>query len=321
MFREKSLIEINSFGKTINMHVKTILACMLIMGVFHSSRVNSEEVGLLENNMHWSRLEFKTYLLFVSLKADVGFSKVKSSEIVKDFYNPPDKELLMPDGDEIFLLTMNSDNFGRKSDVSFLFEPDLTGLQINQVDSGRKNFIRTYRFGQKGVYRRDIFPKEQEEDLPNSKWTKLEHHEYPHPPEMKISQLTTNAALFYIVSAANLVNPGDSFTFHTFGKKHLNKIVLKVEDRPTIDVDYSERGNNGTRQVEDVIEVIRISITATPVGNHGGENEFEFLGLKEDIKIYVEPKNRIPVRVSSRVKVLGSVDIDLKNVQLMTQPK
>ena len=289
---------------------------ILLASVLYFPSANCEPVALDETNLHWSKLEFKAYLILVPLTADVEFTKVNSSDAVSGFYNPADKPLIAPAGDELLLLTMNSDNFGRKSNVRFWFEPNLTGLETEQIDTGRKNYVRAYRFGQNGVYRRDIFPTKQEEDLPRNKWTKLEHHEYPHPPDFQSKQLTDSAALFYIVSAANLNKSGDTFTFYTFGKKHLSKIELKVEGTSDIDVDYYEHGTESKRRVEDTVNALRISITATPVGADIKENEFEFLGLKEDIKIYLDPRYRIPLQISSRIKIIGSVNIRLNHAYL-----
>ncbi|WP_455220400.1 DUF3108 domain-containing protein [Kaarinaea lacus] len=298
-----------------NKNIHTIVRLVLLIVVAYLPAVYGEQVTLDAKNLHWSRLEFKTYLLFIKLTADVEYRRVDSNAVA-GFYNPADKQLVVSESDELLLLTMNSDNFGRKSVVHFWFDPDLAGLQTEQIESGRKNYVHTYRFGKNGVYRRDVYPKENESDLPRSEWTKLEYHEYPYPSNFSSTSLTDSAALFYIVSAANLSKPGDTFTCFTFGKKHLNKIELKVEGLSEIDVDYYEQHNNNEREVEETVSALRISVIPTPVGDNNEENEFEFLGLKEDIKIYVDPRNRIPLQISSRVKILGTVDIKLGRAKL-----
>lgn len=296
----------------------TIISITLLIGIAHSSNAYSGQVTLDDNNVRWSRLEFGTSILFISIDADVKYSKINSSEVTPKLLEKQDTKLLMPKNEQTLLLTMNSDNFGRKSLVDFWFEADLTGLQIKQIETGRKNYIRTYRFGTNGVYRQDLFPHEDEKNKPWQEWTKAEYHNYPHPDGFNTTQLTNNAAIFYIASAANLKKPGDSFKFYTFGKKHLNQIELKVEELSEIEVDYYVQDANGKRNIYDEEkDALRISITPTPVGENITENEFQFLGLKEDIKVYIDPKTRIPLQISSRIAVYGAVNVTLNHVDLM----
>ena len=188
-----------------------IILVNILAGIFAAPFCFSAPVSLSEQNIRWSKLEYSTSLFLISLTADVSYSKVKSADATAQFYNPKDKPLIMPKDDELLLLTMKSDNFGRKFTVDFWFEPDLTGLQIKQIDTGRKNYVRTYRFAKDGVYRRDTNPRQEEVDLPWDRWTDISFHEYPHPPDLNTTQLTDNAVIFYVATAANFVNPGDTF--------------------------------------------------------------------------------------------------------------
>jgi hypothetical protein len=277
---------------------------------------HSGPVTLDEDNVRWSRLEFGAQLFLISLSADVEYGKVAAGEASEQFYDPEGKPLLMPGDGQVSVLTMDSDNFGRKSRVRFWFEPDLTALEVDKTESGRKNYVKAYRYAEDGVYRRDYYPLEGEKDLPYAQWSKIEYHEYPHPEELEDISVTDNAVLFYAASAANLAKPGDSLAFYTFGKKHLNRIELRVEAVQEIAVDYVEVGPNGERQVDETIPALRISVTPSSVGESTGENEFEFLGLKEDVKVYVDPRTRVPLQISARMNVVGSVSVYLKRVHL-----
>ena len=54
-------------------------------------------------------------------------------------------------------------------------------------------------------------------------------------------------------------------------------------------------------------------MNAIPV-DPAGADEFDFLGLKGDIDLYLDPDNRVLVQISGKADVIGHTDIKLIEV-------
>ena len=120
--------------------------------------------------------------------------------------------------------------------------------------------------------------------------------------------------LFYLASAGDLA-AGRPVEVCVFTRKALSRVELRVEATAELAVDYSERSPRGARRRRGDIEALKLSIKARPVAADSGE-EFELLGLKGDVELYLDPATRIPVQVSGRLPGLGRVHVKLTEVEL-----
>jgi hypothetical protein len=287
------------------------LSLLLLLGIGAGPAM-----ALDPDRVRWSALEFGAYLLFVPLSAEVQYRRAPAQEARAQFYDPEGRPLIQPSSEEVAVLTMTSDNLGRRATQTFWFEPDLTALEIDKQESGRRNYVKTYRYAEDGVYRRDRRPLEGEAERPPEAWSKIEHHEYPHPAALDGARISDNAVLFYAASAAELDAPGDRLAFYTFGKKQLSRVELVVEAVEEIEVSYTEVGPQGERRVSGPVEALRIAINPGPATPGGAAGEFEFLGLEEDVRVFVDPVSRLPLRVTAGMDIVGSVDIDLRRARM-----
>ncbi|WP_455204829.1 hypothetical protein [Kaarinaea lacus] len=289
---------------------------IFVFFVFTLAIAETQALELDATKVQWSKLQFSTAILFFKLKADIGFDILDSRLAEKQLLATEQYQALVPKGEKTLMMTMTTSLLGRNSQVNFWLEPDLTALQRTQTDTGKKQRIKTYRFLKDGVHSYQKKPFDNEKKLPPQQWTDVGEHHYSHPKEFENTIISDNAALFYLVSAANLNAKGDEVVAYSFGKKHLNRIRLIVEGTEEIDVEYKERRAGKNRSVEETVQALRISIDPQPAETNVTENEFEFLGLKDDIIIYVDPKTHIPFRISGRIDYYGGIDIDLSEVIL-----
>jgi len=264
----------------------------------------------------WSQLSFRTYVLFFTLEATVNLQKLTPAEAKSALLQVPDHNGVPPNQDFIYLLNSHTAKFGRDSSLKLWFEGDLTPLQRTEIETGRKNIVRTYRFLPDGVYRRDLTPTETEKHKQPDQWTNHSTQNYSYPADMPPLKMTDNSAIFYAVSAASLVKKGDSVVFLTFDKKHINEVKLLCQGFADIEVDYTEQSDSGNRHVYGNVKALRVSLQSKPLGKDIDNKDFMFLGVKGDISIYLDPQYHIPLRVSGKADYVGHTDINLTHVNI-----
>ncbi len=70
-------------------------------------------------------------------------------------------------------------------------------------------------------------------------------------------------------------------------------------------------------RIEKNTDAIRISFQSSSLAPEDIEpEEFSFLGLKGDFNIFIDNATRIPIQVSSKIAVLGKVDIISHEVEI-----
>jgi hypothetical protein len=246
----------------------------------------------------WSQLTFRTTVLFITLQATVGLEKLTASEAEPALIKPKTGEGVSPGQKDVYLLKSHTAKFGRNSTLKLWFEGDLTPLQRMEIETGRKNIVRTYRFLPDGAFRRDLAPTKGEKGQPPARWTKNSSHYYPYPDRLPPLKMTDNAAIFYAVSAAHLNKKGDKVVFLTFDKKHINEVTLLCEGFADIDANYFEQSKTGKKRIRGAVKALRVALQSRPIDRDKDKKDFTFLGVKGDINIYLDPKSHIPLQVT-----------------------
>ncbi len=168
-----------------------------------------------------------------------------------------------------------------------------------------------------GVWAQTRRPTEAELGSENTKWSRVDQHLNTFPKGIGNGLVITEpAALFYIVSAADLTDKGDTVDIHVYSKNHVMKVQLKVEEMTQIKVDYLEESTSGKRAVKGNANVRRISLDGSPADPGAHEGDFEFMGLQGDINLYVDQKTRVPVQISGKIKKAGKGNVRLQRVVL-----
>jgi hypothetical protein len=99
-----------------------------------------------------------------------------------------------------------------------------------------------------------------------------------------------------------------------FQKRQLVRVRLAVDDLTDAPVDYRATGDDGKRSCRGSVRALRIRLTVLPRGP--GKVDFDFLGLKSDIVVYVEPESRLPLRIEGQAAIVGKVISTLQNARL-----
>lgn len=166
-----------------------------------------------------------------------------------------------------------------------------------------------------GYYSHQVKPRENETELPPEMWTDIGEGKNKFdrlPPAGTI--ITEPTAVYYLVAASPFNEPGDRFFQYFFTKHGIYKIELHAIDFKDIDVDFES--NQGTQKKtisNDDFRALHIRMTGTAI-DPAERGDFELLGLKGDIDLYLDPETRVLIQISGAVDIIGYTDVKLKAV-------
>ncbi len=277
--------------------------------------------GLEPSRLVWSQLSYRASKLTVSVTSEVKLESLPAATAAAALIEPSEGEALGPEGAEVLSLTIATKLLGRESQLSMWFDP-LDGAAFQRVELGsgkkaRSNRHRTNRFAPNGVYRLGRSPEEKEVGLPHEQWTRtsesFERYSQPLPPGARV---TEPAALFYILSASNLSSKGDRASVHVFSKGHVMRVEMVVRGNSQTKADYIEESPAGERRVSGQVETLEISLDGQALDLQTEEGDFEFLGLRGGVRLYLDKIIRVPLQLSGKIKYVGKGNVRLRRVFL-----
>ncbi len=273
------------------------------------------------SRLGWSQLSYRASKLAVSVTSAVQLESRPAAAAAAALIERSEGEALDPEGAEVLYLTIATKLLGRESQLSMWFDPlDGAAFQRVALESGKKakrNRHRTNRFTSNGVYRLGRRPEEKEVGLPHEQWTRtsesFERYSNSLAPGARV---TEPAALLYILSASDLSSKGDSVCVYVFSKGHVMLVEMVVHGNSQIKVDYIEESAAGERRVSGQVETLEISLDGQALDRQTEEGDFEFLGLRGDVRLYLDKTLRVPLQLSGTIKYAGKGNFRLRRVVL-----
>lgn len=291
---------------------------LLLFTLFSSAIFADESQSRLDHDsVRWNRLVYEATAFFITLETEMKLSSLSRQMASGQLAMKDESNLLFPRGGKVFRIDTFADSFGKETHYSLWFDEDGEILQRKKVQRGKKNEIKLYRFSPCAYYSlRKKFPDE-EFDEKNQQWDAFNHKFHEFAPELCGDEPVIDAnALLYLVSALNIKDVGFEKDINTFSRGRLIKVRLKAKEKTSIYSEYVVNSPEGKTEIEDDIDVLKIQLSPI-VGDSKERDNFRFLGLKGNINIYVDTKRKLIVRLSGKVKVLGSIDINLRRAELV----
>ena len=297
------------------MHLKIFLVLVFVSLSGYPLMAQTQESGLDPSRVKWTSLYYKTYLLFFSMKIKVNLNKIPLNESKKALLTSKKGQATMPRMDPSYRIDLDTKILRRKSFISLWFDPNGSAFQRTQTDTGSKQRVKTYRILNNGYYSLQAKPKEHETGLPPNKWTDRGEGErtFNKLPSAD-AVIAEPTALYYLVSASNLDKPGDKFQKYIFTKYGIYQLNLHAVDYQNIEVNFKSRKGDKTRSIsEDEYKTLHIRMNAIPI-DPTEKDDFDFLGMKGDIDLYIDPETRVLVQISGVADIAGYTDIQLQEV-------
>lgn len=276
------------------------------------------EVMELENldssRVQWTELDYRAKKLTFSATTALVRSSVSAAKAQEALLTPETGEPRSPEGSEVTLLSMETKGMGEDSVTQLWLNPtDATALQRDQNRRGKRKRWRGYRYMEEGVANLTLRPAAGEENKSPESWTDRSSGNFDYPEWLGEGALITEpAAIFYIASAAALDEPGDRIQVPVFTKNKLLLVELEVEGMDQLKTDYTEVSGSGERRVNGRVDALRLSIDSRQLGPNSEEGDFEFLGLRGDVEMWIDSTTRVPLQVSGRVPVAGKANVRLR---------
>lgn len=270
--------------------------------------------------VRWSQLDFRASKLAVTATSEVEIRTEPASLAAIRWLESSKGRPVTPEVSEVVRIQLRSVVLGKSSDLDLWIDP-LSGaaIQRTQLETGKKvrhNRHRSLRFTDTGVFNSTFRATEETMDRPFEEWAVSEAFE-TFPVSLTPGVVVTEpSALFYLLATAHLDEKGDAILIHVFSKKRVMRVRLAVLGSTEIRVDYTETADAGQRQIKGRQEVVRIRLESSPVGSDGSDRSFEFLGLRGDVEIFLEPARRIPLQISGNIRYVGKGHVRLQRVRL-----
>jgi hypothetical protein len=297
------------------MKPKFIFFTLFIILTSHPLSSLAEDSILDPSRVKWTSLDYKTYILFFSMNVKAELKQISQASSKAALLTPKQGEGTMPLADPTYRIDLDTKIMGRKSFISLWFDPNGNAFQRTQTDTGSKKRLKTYRITKNGYYSRQAKPKEQEQDLPPNQWTDIGEGKniFNKLPPVGTT-IVEPTALYYLVSASSLNKPGDKFQKYMFTKHGIYQLNLQAVDYEKIEVNFkSQQNGNKTTTKNDEYKTLHIRMNAVPI-DPAGADDFDFLGLKGDIDLYIDPASRVLVQISGDAAIIGYTDIKLQAV-------
>lgn len=268
------------------------------------------------DNVRWNRLVYEASAFFITLETEIKLTTVDRKTVAEQLVLQDETNLLFPEGRNVYRIDTFADSFGKRTHYSLWFDSDGEILQRKKVLRGKKNEIKIYRFSPCAYYSlRKKFPNKKF-DQGFSQWTASNQKFLEFQPELCGDEPIVDAnTLLYLISALDIKDTGLDRELLTFSRGRLIKVRLKARKKTSIYSEFKVKHPAGSNEIEDDVDVLQLHLSPV-VDNSKDRDNFRFLGLKGDIKIYVDTKRKLILRLSGNVDVVGSIDINLKKAEL-----
>ena len=188
-------------------------------------------------------------------------------------------------------------------------------LQYEVRDSGKRLRERIVRFTDGGAFHRTRRPRPDEKAGAPATWTDQSSGFWPYDqPLAGGTTVLDSLALLYVIAGSTLVQTGDEMEVLVYQKRQLVRVRLTVDGLRKARVAYQATGDDGTRSCRGTAEALRIHLTVLPFGT--AKPDFDFLGLKSAIVVYLEPQSRLPIQIEGDAAIIGRVTSTLQKARL-----
>ncbi|VAW85386.1 hypothetical protein MNBD_GAMMA16-1665 [hydrothermal vent metagenome] len=272
---------------------------------------------LIEEQLNWSQLTYKATLLGFSVKSKIDLVSIPTNETDVILMDTDPHVAVASSSKNNYYMTLHTKLLGRDMRTMIWFDPaDVRALQRVRLETGAKqNEYKAYRFTENGTFMIRKKPKNGEAKLPHEKWTNInsEHSKLPHKVSNQL-MLAEPASLFYIVSVADLSTPGDAIELPMLSRGKVVMVKLTVENQQTYQADYTKKKSSKEKEIKQDIDALEISIRARSLENPNETYDLKIAGLKGNLRFIIDQKTHIPLELSGKMKVLGTVRFKLEEI-------
>ncbi len=313
------------FGEWFNRPAIALLVSIIILvlpgSAFCGGSPSAETPPRLESRgVAWTHLAYRAETWKVDLAVDLALRRLPSAQVESGLLDAAQGTPVKPSGAEVTLIKLDMTLDAVFRDPVHItnkvwFDPrDGAAMGRFRLRRGEDDFEKTYRFTRQGVFRHNREPQSKAETRQDpDQWSRKVNKFYAFDREhLGCPVVSERLLLIYMVSAPERITTDSPFTVCVFGKRQLHRVTLSPGGEATIAVDFGEKRPGGEVQRTGEVKARKIKLTTETLASDLDEPEnFSFLGMHEDIVIYVDPGSGLPLQVSGRIRRFGAGELKL----------
>lgn len=264
--------------------------------------------------VQWEKASYHGRKLFVSLQAEVELLLPSPREKSVPLPSTLGSEDLDPDAQRRTMAVRLESSLrgGRTTTVLHLDAADAAALQRRETRfKGDRTRRKTLRFAERGVAIEAHRPAPGESlDEPES-WSEVTRRFEPYTAWIGDQlEITEPTALFYILAAARLAEPGEVIRLPALSKSRIIMMELEVAGWEQIEVAYERDGE----RVEGRVPALKILVDGRDVDPTSEESPLELLGMRGAVDVYLDAETRAPLLIAGRVPYVGRAEVHLRSL-------
>ncbi|TGD71583.1 hypothetical protein E4634_18250 [Mangrovimicrobium sediminis] len=212
-----------------------------------------------------------------------------------------------------WLLHVESSVASNRERVELTLRADSAALLERQrFSAGRNQRLKQHVFSDGKILRERREPGADAAARP-ADWPLSSARDIAYPAALASRDVTDSYALLLL---ATRLAAGESSTATVLTDFNFYQVTLQATPGPELAVDYSEQPGGETRRGKRATLAVALQVSA--LGEPEEARDFSLLGLEDEIIIYVDAENGLPLRLTGQAPRVGSAGIDLRQVTSRT---
>lgn len=255
----------------------------------------------------WTELELAGSKLGIRLSVSAHLESISDQQARTELASTLAPHPLMP-SEAVKRLTLDSTALGKAYQQTILFEADsLQTLQRKRVETGKKPRQRIARYTNTGVW--DLRAEPREKDQPLQDWPQTSEHFLPF--DTGVNAPVSDASVLLVQLGQHDWRQEPTWSGLFYSRREVYLITAKVARAGQTRSDFQWHGANGSERVKATRPSWKIEINGAPIGK-ASAGAMEFLGMHGEIEIELDQALKVPLTISGKVKVAGTVTLKLR---------
>ncbi|MCU7959804.1 MAG: DUF3108 domain-containing protein [gamma proteobacterium symbiont of Bathyaustriella thionipta] len=190
-------------------------------------------------------------------------------------------------------------------------------IEREKIRSGGKQYVKRYRYQPNATHRLRIRPDNKKEYKRSAtEWSDRKHTVYSYQGKAESCGMVSEPAMLFYVASAHDFSDGQPMRLCVFSDSALFTMIIQPDGFEKIDVDYTLRQKDTSHRVQGSIHALRLRVSAKRLAGFSDDAEFEVLDFKGNQTLFVDPQQRIPLRIYGSVQGMGEGSADIRQLTL-----
>jgi hypothetical protein len=218
-----------------------------------------------------------------------------------------------PDDESLWELSVHSSVVGNSEQIEVNFEPTFGRVHTrSRFSRGKGQRLKSYQYESNFVLRERRNPG-TDPDVAAEDWPITSRREVTVPASDTNTVVTTSYLLLLLAQRLQALGPEKSQTLLVHTDLNFYRVQLTSGKGIPITVDYEVDGQGN---VSGERETNAVALQFSPAGTPEDDNDFDLLGLQEDIILFFDRNSGLPLQIRGVAPRIGATKIKLKSVTM-----